>query len=227
VRLIANSVMLPDGAPPCLRALRLNSASLGPAGAAELAAALKRSESKSLVTLHVSGNEMGSDGAAALAGAITKLSHTCHLRDLDLSGNEIGAEGWASLAMCFKTTTSITSLDLSCNLGATQGAKALAEVLPTLTTLRRFVVNDCRLGDAGAAILCGAMIHENEDVEEINMAGNDMVDAAGHTLAEALSGKKRLRKVNVSRNSLTQNSLNAVKTVLHDQEQAFAFIDDQ
>ncbi len=91
-----------------------------------------------LTSLHLGGNQIGAEGAAALA-ALTQLT------TLDLGYNQIGAGGAAALA----TLTQLTSLNLRGNQIGAEGAAALA----ALTQLTSLNLRDNQIGAEGAAAL--------------------------------------------------------------------------
>ena len=99
----AVSALRGDDAAPT--SLRLADNSIGDAGAAALAEAVK--VSATLTTLHLGGNGIGADGAAALAEAV-KVSAS--LTTLHLTDNSIGAAGAAALAEAVKISVTLTAL---------------------------------------------------------------------------------------------------------------------
>ena len=82
-----------------------------------------------LEKLILEDNEIGSKGAALLAGALAKNTV---LRHLDLSHNhkaKITNEGAAALAEMLKVNTALTELDLAWNYIKVDGGTALADAL--------------------------------------------------------------------------------------------------
>ena len=79
----------------------------------------------SLKMLIVANNEIGAEGAAALAKA---LEVNASITNIDLDYNKIGADGAAALAKALEVNASITNIDLNSNqIG--DGAAALAKAL--------------------------------------------------------------------------------------------------
>ena len=91
-------------------ALDLRSNTIGDAGAAAVAEALKRNNT--LTKLDLGSNTIGEAGAAAVAEA-RKRNNT--LTTLNLGGNtRIGDAGFAALAQALQGNTALTTLDLEC-----------------------------------------------------------------------------------------------------------------
>ena len=104
------------------RGLNLVSNQIGDEGAKALADALK--QMPSLTSLDLAGNDIEKEGAEALAGCLsgTKITH------LDLLKNNIGNEGATALAECLKNTN-ITHLYLGGNNIGYEGERALKEAV--------------------------------------------------------------------------------------------------
>ena len=105
--------------------------------------------------LNLWNNNIGHEGAAALAGAL-KTNTT--LTTLNLLENNIGHEGAAALAGALKTNAALTTLILSWNNNiGDEGAAALAGALKTNTALTTLGLEWNNIGDEGAAALAGAL----------------------------------------------------------------------
>jgi len=128
--------------------LNLGYNSIGDAGAAALAEALKAN--KMLTNLYLYGNSIGDAGAAALAEA---LKANTMLTALYLDSNSIGDAGAAALAEALKANKTLTALYLSSNSIGDAGAAALAEALKANTMLTALYLYGTSIGDAGAAAL--------------------------------------------------------------------------
>ena len=84
--------------------------------------------------LDLGWNNIGDEGAAALAGA---LKTNTALTTPYLWHNNIGDEGAAALAGALKTNTALTTLELWHNNIGDEGAAALAGALKTNTALTK------------------------------------------------------------------------------------------
>jgi nucleoside phosphorylase/GTPase SAR1 family protein len=118
-----------------MTSLVLSANEIGAEGARALASLTQ------LTFLVLSGNEIGDEGARALA-SLTQLT------SLDLRGNQIGDEGARALA----SLTALTSLDLRANQIRDEGARALA----SLTQLTSLTLWNNQIGDEGARALLDA-----------------------------------------------------------------------
>ena len=103
-----------------------------------------------LQTLDRSGNNIGSDGAVALAEG---LKYCTYLQTLDLSYNSIGSDGAVALAEGLKYCTYLQTLDLCDNSIGSYGAEALAEGLKCCTNLQTLYLIHNSIGSEGAAAL--------------------------------------------------------------------------
>jgi GTPase SAR1 family protein len=120
--------------------------------APEFAAAL--AGNNVLTTLDLNSNDIGDDGAKALAPSLKAMPA---LTTLDLVANKIGVDGAKALAPLLKDMPALTTLSLHSNKIGDDGAKALAPSLkdmPALTTLELSFNN---IGDDGRKALALAI----------------------------------------------------------------------
>ena len=105
-------------------------------------------------SLNLRGNEIGQEGAPALAEV---LKVNTSLQSLNLQAVNkyirIGQAGAQALAEALKVNTSLQSLNLECNEIDQVGAQALAQALTVNTSLRRLNLRNNAIGDAGAQAL--------------------------------------------------------------------------
>ena len=157
-----------------LQVLSLASNFLGRAGAAGISGALK--PLGCLTSLDLSDNRLGDGGAEALAEALAALAA---LRTLDLRNNELGPVGCVCAAAAAGRLTALESLDLSGNRLAASAAR------------RRGSISDS----------------DDENDRQPGSGAQDQHTVAAETLvrqlAEALSGAKALRSVNLGRGGLS------------------------
>jgi hypothetical protein len=90
------------------------------------------SEFRGLTKLNLTSNELGDNGAAALANA---LEVNTSLTELDLEHTGIGKDGAAALAKALKVNKTLKQLNLSGNQIETEGAYVLAEALKENSSL--------------------------------------------------------------------------------------------
>ena len=100
-----------------------------------------------------------------------------------------------------ETKQNVTKLDLSSCRILADGAKALAEILKTNTTLREINLWGNNIGNEGVIKLAGAL-RENKTLTKLNLGWNNIDDAGAKALAEALRENNTLQKLNLSGNNI-------------------------
>jgi len=127
--------------------LNLSGNNLGPEGAAALAPAI--AVSASLTTLVLREIELGDEGVTVLCNALRE-STVSKVQELDLRSNDIGPGGAKAIAraLCV-VVASITLLDLSHNRLGSEGAKALAPGLKANASLTKCGLIENEFGDEG------------------------------------------------------------------------------
>jgi Ran GTPase-activating protein (RanGAP) involved in mRNA processing and transport len=129
---------------------------IGSSGAAAIAEALLVVHN--LKYLYMEGNQLGDDGASALAVAIQdpKLP----LQELFLGGNQIGPTGAASIAQALVTNTSLQKLYLEGNCIGPDGAASFTSVLEQMgndATLKHLYVDNNGIGKEASMKLARAL----------------------------------------------------------------------
>lgn len=131
---------------PSLTSVNLSDNQIGDQGAEALATVLP-SMTAFAFDLWLIDNQLGDKGAAALAEA---LPSSMGLAGLFLASNEIGDRGAAALAQVLPTGN-LCVLNLACNAISSRGAAALAHALPSSTGFSTLVLCFNQIGDDGAA----------------------------------------------------------------------------
>ena len=137
-----------------LQKLNLDYNNIGSDGAKALADCLKRHTN--LQTLYLTSNNIGSDGAKALADC---LKHHTNLQTLYLYNNNIGSDGAKALADCLKHHTNLQALNLRSNHIGSDGVKALADCLKHHTNLQTLDLSSNNIGSDGAKALADCLKH--------------------------------------------------------------------
>jgi len=96
----------------------------------------------------------------------------CHLSQLDLTYNKIGPDGALSLAFC----------------------------LTRNETLRRLILRQNLIRDAGCESLCLALRSSNSSLIELSIAANGLTDVAARALGVMLTSNTTLCRLDVSAN---------------------------
>jgi Ran GTPase-activating protein (RanGAP) involved in mRNA processing and transport len=108
---------LSEGLSTCASVLELDFSHnrVGPDGARALSAAFTSGGAPNLRALVLNGNDIGSSGAASLAGALGSQQRSPTLRKLNLQSCKIGSEGAAAVGTHFAGLVELNVMD--CNLG--------------------------------------------------------------------------------------------------------------
>jgi hypothetical protein len=118
--------------------------------------------------IHLSGNQISDEGAAALADA---LQANTSVTSVDLGGNRIGNAGATALAESLQVNTSVTMIWLSSNQINDVGATAIADALQVNTSVTTIFLNNNQISDEGATALANALT-VNTSVTTIGLGGN-------------------------------------------------------
>ena len=141
-----------------LRSLGLSGNRLGTMGAAALAWALSKGPAPSLRVLRLGENDLGPDGMAALVPGLTSLES---LQELNLNANRLTVRGATSLAEALHTCTSLSSLALNFNFLDEQGTRSLAPVLGGLASLTDLDLSFNDMGPGGVSALVEGFSNDN------------------------------------------------------------------
>ena len=146
---------------------------------------LSRLPYSNITQLNLGGNEIGDEGAKALAIALPSSQIT----QLNLRTNQIGNEGAKSLASVL-ASSKITQLYLggnplvACNRIGDEGAKALAIALPS-SQVTQLDLGFNEIGDEGAKSL--ASVLASSQVTQLNLTKNQIGNEGRRALQEAKS----------------------------------------
>jgi len=160
--------------------LYLSANYIGIDGAIEIASALKINTT--LTTLILLYNRISNDGTRALAEALIKNTT---LATFSINNNNIGAKGTNAIAEALKINTALTTLYIYDNDIGDEGATALAEALITNTTLTTLSINNNNIGAKGTNAIAEAL-KKNTALTILYMYGNNIGDTGATALAEAL-----------------------------------------
>ena len=163
-----------------LQTLDLHSNNMGNDGAKALADCLKHHNN--LQTLYLYSNNIGNDGAKALADC---LKHHTNLQTLSLSSNNIGSVGAKALADCLKHHTNLQKLYLYSNNIGSDGAKALADCLKHHTNLQILYLYSNNIGSDGAKALADCLKHHT-NLKVVYLDSNNIGSDGAKALADCL-----------------------------------------
>lgn len=160
-----------------------------------------KNKSSSSVKFRLTNNDIGDDGASAIAEGLT-IDST--LTELLLSKNAIGDAGIKAIGEALKKNIGLSSLDLHKNMISTDGAYALAEGLEVNTSIQKLTIsapipiNEIRKGKVKSiflskkgykdpdSIIIASLIKTNSTLETLYLQGNQISDAGAKAIAECL-----------------------------------------
>ena len=192
----------------CILTLNLSGSNIGANGAIALAEALKFCSN--LQTLDVSYNNIGTYGATALAEA---LKFCKSLQILDLRGNNICDVVAATLAEALKTCNNPQTLDLSWNNIGDDGAKALVEALKSCNNLQTLNLSANDIGDDGPMALAEVLKSCN-NLLTLDLSYNNIGDDGAAALAEALKSSNNLQTLSLYNNNVGSDGAAALAEAL-------------
>ena len=143
-------------------------------------------ESTVLTNLGLVNNNIGDEGAKALAAA---LRVNAVLKSLDVGGNEIGDEGAAAIAEALQGNEVLTNLNLTDNDIHNEGATVIAEALRGNGVLTTLVLLRNNIGDEGAKALASAL-RVNGVLKSIDLRLNNLGDEGEKAIRDAVSGRE-------------------------------------
>ena len=183
IRAFPRGTLMEDGR------LDLCKQALGPAGCRMVTEAL--GQNHTVVSLLLGTDGIGNAGAADVARLAEKNPS---VEVLYLGCNRISADGVAPLAAALSAAaSSVTGLWLKRNPIGPDGAKRLAEMLRTNTSLRTLDLVNTRLGHEGLAALTEALTHSNQTVERLYLGGNFFGPEEAPLLAEIIHRAPNLK----------------------------------
>jgi hypothetical protein len=141
-----------------------------------------------LRTLDLSKNEIGPEGAKAIAEALK--SGTAVLTSVDLRVNSIGDDGAKAIAEALKVNAVLTKLSLYHNSIGDDGAKAIAEALKVNAVLTSVDLRFNSIGDDGAKAIAKAL-KVNAVLTKLDLEfNNSMGDAGEKAVRDAVKGRR-------------------------------------
>ena len=157
-----------------------------------------------LNALNLDTNDVGDEGAAALADA---LKVNAMLLELDLGSNRerntgatshlIGERGAAALADALASNSTLTRLDVGGNVLGNKGATSLSDALGSNTALLSLALYSNRIDERGANAISTALTL-SKALRELDINSNQIGDTGALAIAEALATNDALLKLNVS-----------------------------
>jgi hypothetical protein len=192
-----------------LTTLSLSRNNIGVEGAKAIAEALK--VNAILTTLDLINNNIGPEGAMAIAEA---LKVNAVLTKLWLGGNEIGDVGVKAIADALKSgTVVVTELWLSSNKIGDEGARAIAEALKVNAVLTTLALEWNKIGPEGAMAIAEAL-KVNAVLTTLELMSNGIRDEGAKAIAEALKVNAVLTELRLYDNNIGDDGAKAIAEAL-------------
>ena len=150
-----------------------------------------------LQELDLSRNDIGSDGAVALASA---CRNTSQLKKLDLQSNDIGPSGGSAFGAALQVGSQLRHFDLSCNNICCEGAVGLAGGLHGNKVLEYLNLYRNNISCTGAIALADGLQSDCQ-VRELDLSNNNI----GWCGTSALFGTQ-LQKLDLTSNKISWGS---------------------
>ena len=179
----------------------------------------------SLETLNVAKNNIGSEGAAALAYGLKCCSI---LRSLNLKGNDIGEDGIVKLADGLKDCNTLEILKLNCNPLEPSGAAAMFLALKNCSYLRILKcsqiklcpcrdspesfghqVLDTQVNMIGITALAQGLSCWSQ-LEELDIRNNNITSSGAIVLADGLKNANSLETLDLVNNQISADGMAAL-----------------
>jgi hypothetical protein len=173
-------------------------------------AILIASDLQVVTTLYLSGNNIGDEGAIAIAEA---LKVNAVLTELNLQLNSIGHDGAKAIAEALKVNTVLNELHLYRNNIGDDGAKAIAEALKVNAVVTTLSLWDNSIGDEGAIAIAEAL-KVNAVVTTLSLSDNNIGDEGAIAIAEALKVNAVLTKLWLGGNGMGDAGNQAVRNAV-------------
>ncbi|XP_059814511.1 NACHT, LRR and PYD domains-containing protein 3-like isoform X1 [Hypanus sabinus] len=191
--------------------LRLGENDVGDSGVKLVSAALRNPECK-IQKLELWGVGLTDSGAEDLASA---LSTNPSLTELNLSYNKLGDSGVKLVSAALRNPEcKIQTLWLN-NVGLTDsGAEDLVSALSTNPSLTELNLSDNKLGDSGVKLVSAALRNRECKIQKLWLIRVGLTDSGAEDLASALSTNPSLTDLSLGSNSLTDQSVPALRRLI-------------
>ena len=168
---------------------------------------------RTLTTLDINGNQIGSEGAKAIAEALEKNTT---LKILNISDNKIGYKGVQYLAVALEYNTTLTTFDISYNNIGDIGVQYLAKALEYNTTLTTFDISrNLNISIKGVKALAEALTKNKKSaLTTLNIEVINLDNIGSKVLIKALKDNKHLTTLNINYNNIGDSGTNALAELL-------------
>ena len=177
-----------------IKNLDLQGNNIGSEGAVALADGLK--SCNNLQTLNLNSNNIGAEGAIALADGLKSCNN---LKTLVLADSNIGDEGAVALADGLKSCSNLQTLNLSDNDISAEGIVALVDALKSCNNLQELHLSANYIGAEGALALADGL---KSNLKSLVLTGNNIGDDGAVALADGLKSCNNLHTLDLTENNI-------------------------
>ncbi|XP_062263727.1 ran GTPase-activating protein 1a isoform X1 [Platichthys flesus] len=204
-----------------LQELRLNNCGMGIGGGKILAASLIQCHKKSSaegtplsLKVFVAGrNRLENDGATALAQAFKLMGS---MEEVHMPQNGINHQGVTALASAMQHNAALRILNLNDNTFTEKGAIAMAQALKHLRSIQVINFGDCLVRPAGAAAIAETVSEGLPILKELNLSFCEITEEAALAVAQAVTNKDQLVKLDLNGNCLGEDGCKALRDAMED-----------
>ncbi|RUS28514.1 hypothetical protein BC938DRAFT_481797, partial [Jimgerdemannia flammicorona] len=132
---------------------------------------------------------------------------------LHLGSNNIGEDGAKAVAKVIETNTTLTRLDMSSNLIWKEGAMAIAKALEINNTLIQLNLGSNNIGNEGAKAVAKAL-KSNKTLISLDLPSNNIGEEGAKAIAKAIETNKTLKYLDLSSNSIEKDTINAISHLI-------------
>ncbi|XP_072229713.1 ran GTPase-activating protein 1b [Leuresthes tenuis] len=211
--------------PSChtLRELRLNNCGMGIGGGKILAEALMECHRQSAdvgaplrLRVFIAGrNRLENEGASALAKAFQLIGS---LEEVHMPQNGINYVGVVALASAMRQNPELRILNFNDNTFTKRGTLAMAQALRHLRNVQVINFGDCLVRSEGAIALAAVLREGLPILKEINLSFGEITEAAALVVAQAVTDKPHMEKVDLNGNCLGEEGCDALREVLENMD---------
>lgn len=171
-------------------------------------------DTSGLVSLDLSLNSMGDEGAVVLARS---LAHNLSLTSLNVGYCHISDRGGVAIARALAFNTTLTALHLSVNYLTTVAATSFSDSISINPALRTIDLSLNLLDDASVWSICDALA-TNTALTHLDLHSNFISDEGAAGLSQACLRNRTIAHVNVDQNPMTDEGIDTVQIALtHEQ----------
>ena len=165
---------------------------------------------KSCVILDLTSNTITQYGVRILA---VGLRNNKYLEELNISYNAISDSGVCHLVSTINSSA-LKRLDLTENDISNEGAKYIAEILATNTSLLQLFLSENQIGNYGMKLLANVLLQRNANLEILNLSANTNVDDESiDSLTDMLEHNRALKKLDLRYTGFSKSGEKRLRTV--------------